>query len=150
MKISIEDLKKLREETAAGVADCRQALEDAGGDYEKAKKLLQERGLEKAAKKEGKETFQGIIASYVHNTGKVGVLVDLRCETDFVARTDEFKNLAHEITLQVASMNPKDVDELLKSPYIRDPKQSIADLVKLAIAKLGENITIAKFSRLAL
>lgn len=149
MKISIEDLKKLREETQAGVADCRQALEDAKGDYEKAKKLLMERGLEKAAKKEGKETSQGIIESYVH-AGKVGVLVELRCETDFVARTDEFKHLAHELCLQVASMNPKDVEDLLLGAYIRDAKLTIQDLMKLSIAKLGENITIANFTRLAL
>lgn len=149
MTISLDTLKKLRAETQAGVADCRKALEDAGGDYQKAKKLLTERGLEKASKKEGKETSQGIIEAYVHN-GKVGVLVVLRCETDFVARTDEFKNLAHELALQVCSMNPKNVSELLKSPYIRDPKITIADLVKQVIAKVGENITVARFTRLAL
>ena len=150
MKISIEDLKKLREATSAGVADCRQALEDAGGNYEKAKKLLIERGLEKAAKKEGKETSQGVIASYVHATGKVGVLLELRCETDFVERTDEFKNLAHELTLQIAAMNPKDVKALLASPYIRDAGQTMEQLVKITIAKVGENITIARFTRMQL
>lgn len=150
MKTSIEDIKKLREETQAGVADCRQALEDAKGDYAKAKKLIAERGLEKASKKEGKETSQGIIEAYVHQTGKVGVLVELRCETDFVARTDEFKALAHEITLQVASMKPKDVKALLASEYIRDTKLTIADLVKATIAKVGENITIARFTRFEL
>ena len=149
MKISINDLKKLREETQAGVADCRQALEDARGDVEKAKKLLSERDYEKAAKKEGKETSQGIIESYVHQ-GRVGVLVELRCETDFVARTDEFKNLAHEIALQVASMNPKDVAALLAEEYIRDTSMKIADLVKQTIAKVGENISVARFARIAL
>ena len=150
MKISIDDLKKLREETSAGVADCRLALEDAAGNYEKAKKLLIQRGLEKATKKEGKETSQGVIASYVHATGKVGVLVELRCETDFVARTDEFKNLAHELTLQIAAMNPKDVKALLTSPYIRDASQTMEQLVKITIAKVGENITVARFSRMQL
>lgn len=150
MKFSLDDLKKLRSETSAGVADCRQALEDAKGDYDKAKKLLIERGLEKAAKKEGKETSQGVIASYVHSTGKVGVLVELRCETDFVARTDEFKALAHELTLQIAAMNPKDVKDLEKSAYIRDAKLTMTDLVKQTIAKVGENITVAKFTRMAL
>lgn len=150
MDVSIDLLKKLREETKAGIADCRQALDDAKNDYAAAKKLIIERGLEKASKKEGKETSQGIIASYVHQTGKVGVLVELRCETDFVARTDEFKNLAHEITLQIASMNPKDVKELLASPYIRDPKVAIADLIKQTVAKVGENITVAKFTRMEL
>ncbi len=150
MNFSIDLLKKLREETQAGVSDCRQALEDAKGDYEKAKKLLIERGLEKASKKEGKETSQGIIEAYIHGGGKVGVLVDLRCETDFVARTDEFKALAHELTLQIAAMTPKDVKELLESAYIRDAKLTMQDLVKQTIAKVGENITVSKFTRMQL
>lgn len=149
MNISLDLLKRLRNETSSGVSDCRQALEDSKGDYDKAKKILLERGIEKAAKKEGKETSQGIVEAYVHQ-GKVGVLVELRCETDFVARTDEFKNLAHEIALQVCSMNPKNVEELLKGFYIRDPKQTIAELIKQTIAKVGENITVTRFTRLAL
>ena len=149
MNISLDLLKKLREETKAGVSDCRQALEDANGDFAKAKKLIMERGLEKAAKKEGKETSQGIIESYVHG-GRVGVLVELRCETDFVARTDDFKHLAHEVALQVASMNPKNVKELLASPYIRDAGVTIEALIKQTIAKVGENITVAKFTRIEL
>lgn len=150
MNISLDFLKKLREETSAGVSDCRQALEDAKGDYARAKKLLAARGLQKAAKKEGKETSQGIIESYVHATGKVGVLVELRCETDFVARTDDFKTLAHELCLQVAAMNPKNVKELLASVYIRDTNLTIDALVKSTIAKVGENITVARFTRIAL
>ncbi len=148
--MKLDDLKKLRAETSAGVSDCRQALEDAKGDFEKAKKLIIERGLEKAAKKEGKETSQGIIESYIHTNGRVGVLVELRCETDFVGRTDEFKHLAHELALQVAAMNPKDIEALLKSEYIRDQKVTIADFIKQTVAKVGENITIARFSRMAL
>lgn len=149
MNVSLDVLKKLREETQAGVADCRQALEDANGDYEKAKKLLTERGLEKAAKKSDRETAQGLVESYVHG-GKVGVLVEVRCETDFVARNDEFKALAHEIALQIAAMEPKDVPALLESEYIRDPKLTIQDLIKLTIAKTGENITVGRFERLVL
>lgn len=149
MNISIDLLKKLREETSAGVSDCRQALEDANGDYEKAKKLLAERGLKKAAKKEGKETSQGVVEAYVHQE-KVGVLVELRSETDFVARTDDFKTLAHEIALQVCSMNPKNVQELLKTAYIRDASLTIEALIKLTIAKVGENIAVARFSRIEL
>lgn len=148
MSIDIDTLKKLRAETSAGVADCRQALEDAEGDYKKAKALLAERGLEKAAKKEGRETGDGLIESYIHAGGKVGVLVDLRCETDFVARTDDFKELAHEIALQVAAMKPETVQELLESAYIRDAGKTIQSLVKSAIAKLGENITVERFTRL--
>ena len=149
MQVKLDDLKKLRIETKAGIADCRQALEDANGDFAKAKKLIMERGLEKAAKKGGRETSQGLIESYVH-AGRVGVLVELRCETDFVARTDDFKTLAHEIALQVASMNPKNVKELLASEYIRDASITIEALVKQTVAKVGENITVAKFTRISL
>lgn len=149
MNISLDLLKKLRLDTSAGVSDCRKALEDAKGDYEKAKKILVEFGIEKAAKKADRVTGSGLVESYVH-AGKVGVLVELRCETDFVARTDDFKNLAHELALQVAAMNPKNVKEFLASEYIRDPKLTIEALVKQTIAKLGENITVARFTRLAL
>lgn len=150
MNISLDLLKKLREETSAGVSDCRKALEDAANDYEKARKLLQERGLEKAKKKADREAGDGIIASYVHATQKVGVLLEIRCETDFVARTDDFKNLAKEITLQIAAMKPKDVAELLTSPSIRDPKNTIEVMIKAVVAKVGENITIARFTRMEL
>ncbi|OGG34696.1 translation elongation factor Ts [Candidatus Gottesmanbacteria bacterium RIFOXYB1_FULL_47_11] len=149
MNISLDDLKKLRAETKAGVSDCRQALEDSAGDYTKAKKLVLERGIEKAEKKADKDTSQGIVEAYVHN-GKVGVLVELRCETDFVAMNEDFKHLAHEIALQVAAMNPKNVKELLKTPYIRDAGLTIEALVKQTVAKVGENIIVARFSRMSL
>ena len=149
MNISLDLLKKLREDTGAGVSDCRQALEDANGDLAKAKKLIMKRGLEKAAKKAGRQTQQGLIESYVH-AGRVGVLVELRCETDFVARTEDFKKLAHELALQVASMNPKNVKELLASPYIRDTSVTIEACIKQTVAKVGENITVARFTRLVL
>jgi len=150
MNISLDLLKKLREETKAGVSDCRQALEDANGNFEQAKKLLVERGIEKAGKKGDRETAVGIIESYIHGGGKVGVLVEVRCETDFVAKNEEFKKLVHELALQIAAMEPKDVKELLAGPYIRDAKTSVQDLVKQTIAKTGENITVARFARLAL
>jgi elongation factor Ts len=150
MAVTIDHIKKLRKETGAGIADCRQALEDAHGDPVRARTLLTERGFEKAAKKAGKETSQGIIVSYVHATRKIGVLVELKCETDFVARTDEFQHLAHEIALQVAAMNPKDVSELLKSAYIRDANMTIDALVRTHIAKVGENITVGTFARVEL
>jgi elongation factor Ts len=150
MNISLDLLKKLREETKSGVSDCRAALEETNGDYEKAKAFLNEKNKEKAKKKEGNAASEGIIASYVHSNNKVGVLIEIRCETDFVAKTDDFKTLAKELTLQIAAMEPKNVEELLKSPYIRDTKQTIGDLVKLTIGKLGENIIVARFTRLAL
>lgn len=148
MKVDINKLKKLRSETGAGVSDCRKALEDSEGDLKKAKELLEKRGMEKAEKKHGKDTGEGIIESYIHSNGKVGVLVDLRCETDFVARTDDFKTLAHEIALQIAAMQPENVQELMESQYIRDTGKTIEFIVKQAIAKLGENITVSRFSRL--
>ena len=147
--VNIDDLKKLREETGAGVSDCRQALEDAGGDYAKAKKLVTDRSIEKASKKADRETGSGLVTSYVHG-GKVGVLVELRCETDFVARTDDYQHLAHEVALQIAAMNPKDVKALLASEYIRDPKLTIESFVKKTIGKLGENISISRFTRMSL
>jgi elongation factor Ts len=150
MNTSIDQLKKLRIETMAGIADCRTALVDAKGDYEKAKKLLMERGLEKASKKSDRETSQGIIEAYAHATGKVGVLVELRCETDFVAANEEFKKLAHEIALQISAMDPKNVKVLLTMPYIRDASITMESLIKQTIAKVGENITVARFTRLQL
>jgi len=150
MNISLDTLKKLREETSAGVSDCRQALEDANGDYAKAKKLIIERGIEKAAKKADKETAEGIVESYIHANGKVGVLVELRCQTDFVARTEDFKKLAHELALQIAAMNPKDVKAFLAGAYIREGSMTIEKLIKTTIAKVGENITVARFTRMEL
>ena len=148
--ISLDQLKKLRAETSAGVSDCRQALEDAGGDYSKAKKLCLERAVEKAAKKADRKTASGCIHSYIHANGRVGVLVELCCETDFVARTPDFKTLAHELALQIAAMNPQNVKALLAGEYIRDPKITVEHLIKQTIAKVGENITVSRFTRLAL
>ncbi len=145
--IDLKTLKKLRDETAASIADCRLALDESGGDYKKALAWLKERSIEKADKKSGRETGEGIVASYIHQTGKVGVLVSLLCETDFVAKTDEFKQLAKEIGMQVAAMNPKNVEELYKQEYIRDGSLTIEKMVKSAIGKLGENITVKEFKR---
>ncbi len=146
--VSIELLKKLRNETQASIADCRKALEESGGDYKKAMAFLKKHGLEKAGKKADRETSQGLIESYVHQNGRVGAMVEILCETDFVARTSEFKHLAHELAMQTAAMNPKDVDELLKQEYIRDSSKTVESLIKETIAKLGENINIKKITRL--
>ncbi len=147
VKVDIKQLKKLRDETSASIADCRKALEETGGDYKKALEWIKKRGIEKASKKADRETSQGIIDSYIHQGGKIGVLVEIACETDFVAKTDEFKNLSHEVAMQISAMNPKSVDSLLKQDYIRDGSQTIEDLVKSAIGKLGENITVKRFAR---
>lgn len=150
MAIDIELLKQIREETSASIADCRKALEESDGDYKKAIEWLRKRGAEIAEKKADRETSQGLVESYIHGNGKIGVIVALLCETDFVARTQEFKDLAHEIAMQISAMNPKNVEELLSQEYIRDPKLKIEDLIKTTIGKTGENIKVREFSRIEL
>lgn len=147
--MDIELIKKLREQTGAAVADCRQALKESGGDMEKAKELLKKKGLDKAAAKLEREVKAGVVDVYSH-AGKVGVMVELLCETDFVARTDDFKNLAHELALQIASMNPASLEELLKQEYIRDQSMTVEQLIKSVVAKVGENIQVGRFERVAL
>lgn len=146
-QIDLKALKKLRDETAASIADIRRALDEAEGNEKKALELLKERASQIAAKKADRETGQGLIEAYIHGNGKVGVMVEMLCETDFVAKTDEFKKLAKEVAMQVAAMDPKDVDTLLKQDYIRDGSQTIDHLVKSTIGRLGENITVKRFIR---
>lgn len=194
-EISAAQVKQLRDLTGAGMMDAKRALTETGGDIERAKDYLRQHGLARAAKKAGRATGEGVIESYVHHSGgigRVGVLVEVNCESDFVAKTDDFKHLAHEIALHVAGASPQYVrrDEvpadilerernvyraqvsdkpaniqdkiidgkleafygevvLLDQPYIREPKKKVGDLVKEAIAKLGENITVARFARFA-
>lgn len=149
MSVSVEDIKSLREETGAGIADCREALAESDGDMAKAKEYLKKKGLDKAGSKSDREVKAGLVETYSHN-GKVGVLVEVLCETDFVAKTDDFKTLAHELALQIASMHPESVANLLEQEYIRDNSQTIDQLIKAAIAKLGENIQVGRFERIAL
>jgi len=144
--MSADDVKKLREMTGAGVMDSKRALEDAGGDFKKAAEIIKERGLIKAEKKSGRELGSGLIDSYVHND-RVGVLISVSCETDFVARSEDFRNLVHNLAMQIAAMNPKDVDELMDQAYIKDESTSIENIVKGEIAKLGENIKVVEFTR---
>lgn len=146
---TVDQIKKLREETGAGIADCREALDEAKGDMTKAKAILKKKGLDKAKSKGEREVKAGLVEVYSHG-GRVGVLVELLCETDFVAKLEDFKSLAHEIALQIASMKPESVADLLKQEYIRDNSQTIDDLVKGVVAKLGENIQIGRFERIAL
>ena len=147
--VKVEDIKKLREDTGAGISDIKVALEESKGKLEKAKEILKKKGLDKANKKSNRAVKTGIVEVYSHG-GKVGVLVELLCETDFVAKTEDFKNLAHELALQIASMDPLSVEELLKQDYIRDNSQTIENLIKSVIGKLGENIQVGKFNRIAL
>ncbi len=158
MAVSIDQIKALRDQTGAGVMDCRGALEQSNGDLDAARELLREKGIATAAKRANRATGQGLIESYIHS-GRIGVLVDLRCETDFVARTEPFKELAHDIAMQIASMQPAavsaeqlddddpDATALLDQPFIRDANQTIADRINDVITSVGEKIEVARFIR---
>jgi elongation factor Ts len=191
MEISAALVKKLRDLTGAGMMECKAALTEANGDLEAATTILRKRGLATATKKAGRSTNEGLIGNYIHMGGKIGVLVELNCESDFVARTDDFQNLAKEIAMHIAAASPQytrrdevpgDILErergiyrdqvkdkpaqvidkivegklnsfyeqvcLMDQPSIRDPKQTIGQLVQAAIAKLGENISVNRFVRL--
>lgn len=150
MKATAKDIKKLRELTLAGFADCKSAIEEAKGDLKKAEVLLKEKGIVKATKKGDRKTGSGLVETYVHLNGKIGVALALLCETDFVARTDEFKNLAHEISMQIAAMDPKNAKDLMRQDYIRDGSKTIEILIKENIATLGENIQIGEFTRISI
>ena len=141
-----EQVQKLRELTSAGVMDCKKAIEEAGGDFDKAKAIIYERGLVKAERKGDRATGSGLLHSYIHNE-RVGVLLELRCETDFVARNESFKELAHNLAMHIAAMNPYDTEKLMAQNYIKDDSINIEDLIKLTIAKIGENIKVEKFCR---
>lgn len=142
----MKEVQKLREETGAGVMDCKRALDEANGDLEKAKEIIAEKGLAKAAKKSERKTGAGYLEAYIHG-GRIGVLLELRCETDFVAKNEKFKELAKELAMQIAAMGAETPEDLLKQPFIKDEKIEIGDKVKQAIAELGENIEIARFTR---
>ena len=146
--MTIDDIRKLREETGVGVMDARKALEESKGDIKKAGVWLKKNAVAKALKKADRTTGDGAIFSYVHQTGKVSAMVKLGCETDFVARTDDFQKLGKELAMQVASMNPKDVDGLYGQDWIRDNKKNIKQLIDEVIAKVGENIKVTEFVRM--
>ena len=146
----LDKIKQLRENPGAGVMDAKRALEEAKGDMAKAEELIAQRGLTKAANKADREVKSGRVYAYIHSTGRVGAMVEVACETDFVAKTDDFGTLCKEIAMQVASMDPADVEELLKQDYIRDGGKKIDDLIKALIAKTGENIKIIRFVRFGL
>ena len=195
LEISANQVKELRSRTGAGVMDCRNALEEAGGDLERAQMLLRAKGLLAAARKSGRVAKEGLVAAYIHGEGRLGALVEVNCETDFVARTPDFKSLAHDIALQVTASDPRYVARedvpadvitaeraayvakartegkaaaeaeaiadaqlekfyqtvcLLSQPFIRDPNQTVGDLIKGVIARTGENIQVRRFARFRL
>ncbi len=171
--ISASQVKDLRELSGAGIMECKRALEQTNGDLQQAAAILQQQGLAKAEKKSGRAAQQGLIEPYIHGGGRIGVIVEVNCETDFVARTADFKTLAHDIAMQVAATSPRVVsadeiasDEeaalerefgsrdqavaavsLLDQPFIKDPKMTVRDLIRASIAKLGENIVVRRFAR---
>ena len=165
MAVSVQAIKELRELTGVGMLDCKNALEEADGDLDKAKQILRRRGIAVAEKRAGRETAQGLVQAYIHPDGRLGALVELNCETDFVARTDEFKALAHDLAMQVAATEPRYVSPeelppdsdgdprdlcLLAQPFIKDANRSVQDLINDSIAKTGENIRVRRFQRFQL
>jgi elongation factor Ts len=147
MKITADQIKKLRAKTNTSFSDCKKALEETNGDIEKAAKLLVKMGADIMDKKKDRKTENGIIVSYIHSNKKIGVLIELVCETDFVAKTEDFQNLAKELAMQIAATDPKDVNELLKQVYIRDESLVVKDLLQDVVSKIKENIKINKFTR---
>lgn len=174
--ITTEQVKQLREQTGAGIMDCKRALQESDGDVSRASGILKQQGLAKAEKKAGRAAMQGVVEPYIHAGGRIGSLVEINCETDFVARTPDFRALAHDVAMQVAATSPAyvsadeipadelakleaefggrkqalEVVSLLDQPFIKDPKTTIADLVRNQIATLGENIVIRRMSRFEL
>ncbi len=148
-KPHFDTLQKLRESTGAGVMECKKVLDETKGDFDAAIKLIHERGFAKVEKRAGRETGAGLIESYVHNE-RIGVIVDVRAETDFVVRSEPFRVLAHELAMQIAASAPETVEELLKQPYIKDESRTVEDILKDVIVKVGENIRVNKFFRLEL
>ena len=165
MKIPTAMVKELREQSGAGIMECRNALLEADGDMAKALQILEKRSLFKVEKKRKRSASQGLIEAYVHTGGRIGAMVEVNCETDFAARTDEFKELAHNLAMQVVAMPPEFISDeeipeeadieaqtacLLLQPYIKNPDMTIQDIIDQTIAKVGENIKVSRFARFAL
>ncbi|MCH8224479.1 MAG: elongation factor Ts [Chloroflexi bacterium] len=165
MAIAVELVRTLREQTGAGILDCKQALEASQGDLKQAADALRLKGFAQVAKRSDRTTNQGVIEAYIHAGGRLGALVELSCETDFVARTSEFKELAHDIAMQVVAMAPEYLDKadmeegdtrpvaqvsLLQQPFIKDNSSAVGEVVQVLAAKVGENVRVLRFTRLAL
>jgi len=144
--ISINQIKQMRQETGVSIIECKKALEEAKGDIKKAKEILKNWGKSFAEKKKEKEVKEGIIESYIHSGKKIGVMVEIHCESDFVAKSKDFKQLAHELCLQITAINPEEIP-ILEQPWIKDEKITIKDLINEYITKLGENIVLKRFTR---
>ncbi len=147
--ITTEQIKDLRDKTGISIMQCRKALEEAGGDSEKALEILRAKSGEIADKKSDRELGAGLVQAYVHASGTMGALVELNCETDFVAKNPEFKTLAYDIAMQIAAAGPETLDDLLAQDFIKDPSMTVAGLIKSFIQKFGEKIAVGKFTRLS-
>lgn len=145
----LDVIKALREETGFGVMDVKRALDEANGDTAKARELLKEKSAMTVAKKADRATKQGLVASYSH-LGKIGAMVEVNCETDFVARNDDFKQFVKDLTLHIASMKPADMEELMSQPFFSDDKVTVRQLLDQLVGKIGENIQIKRFTRFEL
>lgn len=150
MKITAAQIKKVREETGAPLVNVKKRLEEFDGNEQKAIEVLKKEGFEKMAKRTDRATSAGLIISYVHHTGKIACLIEMLCETDFVAKNELFIELANNVALQVVSMNPKDEKELLGQEFIKDTSKKIEDLIKEVKNKTGENINLGRFTRMEL
>lgn len=148
--ITAELVRQLREKTGASIMDCKKALEDTKGDEAKATKILREKDKLTAMKKSERTANQGIIEAYVHTNAKIGVLLELKCETDFVARNSEFKELAHDIAMHIAGMDSKDAETLLGEPFVKNSEMTVRALIESKIGKIGENIKVGRFVRFEL
>lgn len=148
MTVTAADVKKLREETGAGIMDAKKALQESNGDFAKAKEIIAAKGQERADKKADRETGVARVFAYVHFNGKTGAMVKLACETDFVAKTEDFEKLGREVAMQIASMMPETVEDLMQQDYLRDPKKTITELVKEVSGKTGENVRVIEIARL--
>jgi elongation factor Ts len=150
MEITIDQIKALREETGVSVGKCKEALTQAEGDMPKARELLKEVSAKAAAKKADRELGAGIIQSYIHSNNTIGVLINLSCETDYVARNSDFISLAGDIAMHIAAMSTETTEELLEQPFVRDPETTIAKLIEDATLKIGERIQVAQFVRFSI
>ncbi len=165
MKIPTDRVKELREQSGAGIMECRNALLETDGDMEKALQILKQRSLFKAEKKRKRSTSQGLVEAYIHTRGRIGAMIEVNCETDFAAHTDEFKELAHHLAMQVAAQDPQFISReeaperadieaqaacLLLQPYIKNPDMTVQDIIDETIAKVGENIKVSRFARFEL